>query len=199
MKVLSLHQPYASLVIAGVKTWETRPAPFNGDMRPEGVRGLPGLSVNAGERIAIHAAKAWATMLTFAPRSNMATAIEQAGGRFDPLPRSPGLIAVDPYSLPLGAILGTVEVVDCIPIDDDLEPQRVKCPDTRVIHLNSEAGTLTLWASCGDDEWDERDISDQLPYGNWEPGDWAIELADPQPFDEPIPAKGKQGVWRWDG
>ena len=51
--VITLYQPYASLAIAGIKTWETRGNPPNGDMRPEGVRGLPGRQINAGDRIKV--------------------------------------------------------------------------------------------------------------------------------------------------
>lgn len=200
LKVLSFHQPYASLVIAGIKPWETRPAPLNGDMRPEGGRGLPGLSVNAGERIAIHAAKAWGMTTVFVPGSDMAIAIERVGGRFAPVPKSPGLIAVDPLSLPLGAILGTVEVRDCIQVYDseDLCDRGLRAAWER--HITVDDTRLTLWQYTGYpvSEWDETDISDQLPFGDWRPGRWAIELADPEPFDEPIPAKGKQGVWRWE-
>ena len=50
--VITVYQPYASLIMAGVKTWETRGNPPNGDMRPEGVRGLPGRRINAGDRLA---------------------------------------------------------------------------------------------------------------------------------------------------
>ena len=50
MNVITLYQPHASLVMAGIKTWETRGLPPNGDMRPEGVRGLPGRRINAGDR-----------------------------------------------------------------------------------------------------------------------------------------------------
>ena len=53
---ITVYQPHASLIMAGVKTWETRGNPPHGDMRPEGVRGLPGRRVNAGDRVAIHAA-----------------------------------------------------------------------------------------------------------------------------------------------
>lgn len=93
----------------------------------------------------------------------------------------------------------------------------------------------------GPEEGDERDISDQLPFGNWTPGGWAWGLADPIPTTlwcpacdgtgwildcdacresgksladtdcsasgcrvckrtgscQPIPVKGKQGVWEW--
>ena len=46
-----VRQPWATLIALGVKQIETRPFPPNGPMRPEGVRGLPGCSLERGERI----------------------------------------------------------------------------------------------------------------------------------------------------
>ena len=40
------------------------------------------------------------------------------------------------------------------------------------------------------------DLSHQLPFGFWEPGRWAIQFADAGILDEPIPCRGRQGVWR---
>lgn len=34
--------------------------------------------------------------------------------------------------------------------------------------------------------------------GWYEPGRWMWKLANPVKFDEPIPAKGKQGIWEWE-
>lgn len=53
MKAIVVRQPWATLIALGVKTIETRPAPPNGPMRPDGVRGLPGCTLERGERIAI--------------------------------------------------------------------------------------------------------------------------------------------------
>lgn len=55
---LTLHQPYASLIVAGIKTWETRPLAPHGDMRWLGESGLPGCRINRDDRVAIHAAAA---------------------------------------------------------------------------------------------------------------------------------------------
>lgn len=49
--VLTVDQPYASLIAAGVKRWVTQPSPPNGDMRPAGVRGLPGCSVKGRQGV----------------------------------------------------------------------------------------------------------------------------------------------------
>lgn len=53
MRALVVRQPRATLIALRQKTIETRPAPPSGPMRPDGVRGLPGCSLERGERIAI--------------------------------------------------------------------------------------------------------------------------------------------------
>jgi len=50
MKAIVVRQPWATLIALGIKTIETRPGPPNGPMRPDGVRGLPGLALERGER-----------------------------------------------------------------------------------------------------------------------------------------------------
>ena len=194
--VITVYQPHASLIMAGVKPWETRGNPPHGDMRPEGVRGLPGKRVNAGDRILIHAARTWAPgwLRWYDPGhsdvdADLMNVLEEIGVDFG---ESDGYWYPNPMSLPLGAILGTVEVTDVLPVvnwerDDRLSVRLVEhrghypAPDT-----------LTLFATIpgplGDFEPREAtDISDQLPYGNWLPGGWAWELADPIPTTEQCP------------
>ena len=79
MKALTLTQPWATLVILGVKGWETR------SWKPGGLA--------IGERIAIHAAKSWT-------RDDIDFAFDMASR--DILPRVPSI------ELPRGAVLGTV-------------------------------------------------------------------------------------------
>lgn len=38
-------------------------------------------------------------------------------------------------------------------------------------------------------------ITDQLPYADFTPGRWALLLDDVRPLPEPVPAKGRPGVW----
>lgn len=45
MRALVVRQPRATLIALRQKTIETRPAPPSGPMRPDGVRGLPGCSL----------------------------------------------------------------------------------------------------------------------------------------------------------
>lgn len=83
MKALTLTQPWASLVIEGVKNWETR------SWRPSGLV--------IGERIAIHAAKDWT-------RDDVEFAFDLAARDILPLARHP-----EPDTdLPRGVVLGTV-------------------------------------------------------------------------------------------
>lgn len=67
--------------------------------------------------------------------------------------------------LPRGAVVGTVEIVDCVPVEE-------------IIHTLSERERLL---------------------GDYSPGRFAWELRNPVAFSVPIPAKGKQGWWNWDG
>lgn len=58
---------------------------------------------------------------------------------------------------------------------------------------------LSLWwpsSSAPGDEPNETDITDQLPLGQYDPGRWGWLLTNPEPC-EPVPARGRQGVWTW--
>jgi hypothetical protein len=182
MRALTVAQPWASLIMAGVKTIETRPAPPNGPMRPEGVRGLPGLSIAPGERIAIHAA---------APERKAEWNDPAWGPVVDP--DRPGMIRAEYARLPFGAVLGTVQVVKARPIllhpdagpDDDGHPWFID--------------HLCVWP---EDEWlrllpDDTDLPDQLPLGDFTPGRWGWVLKAPNRWPDPVPARGRQGVWEW--
>ena len=210
--VITVYQPYASLIMAGVKTWETRGNPPNGDMRPEGVRGLPGRRINAGDRIGIHAAN---RPITFADCERFNTIDPLSNVQLGWVDGDPALYFRDDMvetsfeagawtsgntfeiSMTFGAILGSVRIDRVLPIVfyDDGPPSGWP-DDEAIIDTSTDGGVrrVTLWPH-GDSEGHEIDISDQLPYGHWLPGNWAWQLADPQPLAEPIPAKGKQGVW----
>ncbi|MBU9945035.1 MAG: hypothetical protein KTQ12_10425 [Dermatophilaceae bacterium] len=203
MKAITLHQPHASLVAFGVKAWETRGCPPNGPMRPEGVRGLPGLAIEPGERIAIHAsAKHPRSVPLYIDQPEPATidAVEWPWTYYeDPGDYSRGAWRWT-WAAGLGAVAATARVVEVLPIvegDDWLwgaapliataakRPPNYtsSAPYPDLIHVPGSPATAV-------------DISDQIPYGDWAPGRWAWRLADVEPLTSPIPCKGRQGVWR---
>lgn len=172
--MLSVHQPYASLILAGIKRFETRPGPPNGDMRPEGVRaGVGGCSVNRGDIIGI-----------------ASTALDTDGDRSIPAEAWDALGEHIGGDAPArGVLLGTVRVVDAYPMIDpelgwqyDLDtPEIAVLTDIDELHI---AGPFDR----------TRDISSELPYGEWTPGRWAIELADPVPTTERCPVCPDQSL-----
>lgn len=180
MLAITVKQPYASLIVHGIKTWETRSTPPIGDMRPAGVRGLPGLAIDAGERIAIHAAAANTDHDPAIPLEAWNTLEEITRGE-----------------IIRGAVVGTVEVRSAIPVRSHLSnPHLPELYDWSAwICHETDVGKLTLSI----DGHADVDLTDQLPFGFWDAGNWAWELTNPIMFDEPIPATGKQGVWNWDG
>lgn len=222
MKVLSLHQPWASLVALGVKTIETRSWRAPASL--------------IGERFAVHAAttplpvgghrlpakytytdkdrEGWLAINTITdPAFQGPQPCNPVTGRQRHIPRpaqTPTLMwpHAGPHHrpregkpefthieyLPLGAIVATARLVDCVPMIDG---GPVRAPAGCVI----DRMELRYWPTGG---WNERDgnwrvIEDQRPYGDFRPGRWAWILTDIEPL-EPVPFKGGQGLSRsWDG
>lgn len=196
MKAITIMQPYATLIMLGVKRFETRPSPPNGDMRPDGVRGLPGLSINAGERIAIHAA---AKAVKSGPHPCGWNVYQKESWSDRQILTGRGRKT---QVMEFGVLLGTVEVVRALPISSGADCEISAWTDLNDIVYDLEVCTLVGFteapngALLADYEYD--DLDDQIPYGDWQPGRWAWELANVERFDTPIPAKGKQGVWEVD-
>jgi hypothetical protein len=86
-----------------------------------------------------------------------------------------------------GCIIATAELVNCwhivyhpakhIPIGTELDVPK-KHPDYGRYIVPAEQEML---------------------FGNWTPGRYAWELANVRLLQEPIPAKGRQGLWNWEG
>jgi hypothetical protein len=215
VKAVVVRQPWATLIALGVKTIETRPAPPNGPMRPEGVRGLPGCSLERGERIAIVAGVATPYCVGdwLVNHSDPPWMAQHA--RSNPI-RHP---------LPIGAVVCTVTVDDALPI---VGVTRAPAPHAITRCTWDGAGVLV--------RYEYEDVLDlgmtverydpQLPLGDFTPGRWGWLLSDPQPCGagagpsgytaercpkcgwlmvhhgegglrcpSPIPCKGKQGVF----
>lgn len=252
MKALTLHQPWASLIALGYKTIETRswatshrgPLAIHAGTRrpplmslPPRPRGRdtdgwhPWLVIDTitdpahqrphrqGERVP----KRSQTPTLFYPHAG-------PHGR----PHVKGTPATERDTaiyLPLGAVVATCTLVDCVPTDgrwvsyaDDIDPSAddVGC-------VPAHGG----WVRDGEDPEYLYTLSvGQLPFGDFTPGRWAWLLDDVQPTTsrcpgeflrkhcscsepgwchrqtcslcrgrgtcDPIPARGRQGVWNWD-
>ena len=100
-------------------------------------------------------------------------------------------------ALHLGAVVATCELVDVVPIFDGIRQANL-----RRVEIDDDG--LWLCESRDDEESDEyserdwQDISDQLSYGDFSPGRFAWLLSNITPID-PVPVKGHQGLWNWEG
>lgn len=93
MKAFTVYQPYAFAIVAGLKHYETRP-------RRTSVRG----------RVAVHAGKkdAWRTgLLESGDMPEIEKALAEVQGTGNRAAR-----------LEYGAVIGTVEIVDCVPVEN---------------------------------------------------------------------------------
>jgi len=139
MKAISLWQPWAQLCVLGEKRIETR-----------------GYKTNVRGRVAIHAA-----MKPLQITTELRPFFFQHGLSF--FQRG----AKMPSGLALGAIVGTVEIIDCVPL-----AELVGGP---------------------------YDTPKERASGDWSEGRWGWILRDPVCFEAPVPAKGRQGFWNWEG
>jgi hypothetical protein len=166
MKVLTLHQPYATLIALGIKTVETRGQAF---------RSL------VGQRIAIHAAERQPVSIYSAGL----IADHVTGDRWELIDTQD-----ETYALPLGAIVCTAVVADSLPMVDLFDGH----PETGAIVLRDPDVASMYRAGATVDE--VVGIRDQLPYGDFRPGRYGLLLADVRPLAEPVPFKGGQGLSR---
>jgi hypothetical protein len=140
MKVISIWQPFASLVVHGCKVFETRgwPAPQSLIGRELGIAATK--SINPAQRA--HCAQE-SFQLSYA-----ATALPE----WETLPR--------------GALLGHVTLCAVEEIDEELLEN---------VSVHEQA------------------------FGWWEPGGYAWRLTNPVIYPEPVPIRGRQGIFDWNG
>lgn len=173
MKALTIRQPWASLIAAGVKTIETR-----------------SWSTKYRGPLAIHAG------LSFHPFDDAYARLVSAG-----VAPMDGLVACSSRRtdiVPRGAVVATCTLTDVVPMVDERPslipgPQLVIYGDDRErldmahpVHLATRSGLGRT-----------TEVSDQLPFGDFAPGRYAWLLTDITPCD-PIPVKGRQGLWNWE-
>lgn len=217
LRCLSLHQPWASLVAAGVKSIETRswPTKHRGRIGIASTTARPAVGVYGAWEVFHPSANRW-------PMRSGATVVE----------------------LPRGALVATATLIDCVPIspadytaDDDwlglVSPSGGEEYVRRIHHDDPQGRRGTSYYN-------------EAPYGYYGPGRWAWLLDDVKPTMErcpacwgdtdyplaftmehshvcpgggdicdrhcpvpvcvacsgkgscdPVPVKGRQGLWRW--
>jgi hypothetical protein len=142
LKAITLRQPYATLIAIGAKRSETR-----------------GWRTRYRGPLAIHAARAFPPEArALCSREPFRAALQQGG-------------YASPDALPLGAVVATCRLVDCLPTGRESGRQRDYLP--------------------------QRD-SPEWAFGNYAPGRYLWLLEDVTAVWPPQLARGKQGFWEWD-
>lgn len=186
MKALTIRQPWAQLIAIGAKQIETRSWPtkhrgriaIHAGMNQRNI-GIDFWLANGGTAKPIHTALldgGYIPSPAFAPHWT---------------PNYPD----DPRPVPLGAIVATANLVDCVPIVHVDEPWRGAepydaDPDICVVYRDE-----AVWHKVGDTV---SDMHDQFPFGEWLSGRWAWLLADAKPTTERCPSCWGDGGFQED-
>jgi len=159
LKCISVYQPFASLLVGGVKHTETRSWPIFW-------RG----------RLIVVASKKWSEdQMRFSAKN--ASSVEKAGFTIGKQRNDRALAG---WSLPLGAIVGTIDVIGCVPT------AQVVFNGDRATMLDANDGRSAMASVPPADQW----------LGNFAPGRFAWILANAVRFKRPIPypVKGNGGI-----
>lgn len=185
-RAISLHQPHATLFAIGVRTIETRSWPA-----PAGA---------VGERILIHAAAKDVEGRCAHDGRRMdwhgdSWSCPLCGDEWTPSEDwwNYGADALRP-PLPLGAIVASATLAACVPMIENIVSFPDSAGDREESHLAldpeySMRAHLQFTDPKGWGGWAEPvDVTDQLPYGDFEDGRWAWLLEDVKPTTERCPA-----------
>ncbi len=143
MKALTIMQPWASLIAVGEKHMETR-----------------SWSTAYRGPIAIHASK----RITADVRLVLTS---------DPFPETMERHGLTPSTIPLGAVVATATLVDCVRTEDDSSLRRW------IRHFETS------------EDW-------EFEFGNFSSRRFAWVLDDVEVMTVPVPAKGSLGIWEWE-
>jgi hypothetical protein len=182
LRVLTLRQPWADLVISGAKDVENRgwvpPSTLpqyckcpvcevrTDTIRCEAHEGPSALCVEDGPfpfRLGIHAGKQDATGVT---PSGVPWRLWNEATGWGSYMADPNEVTLAQRALPRGALLGFVTVTGCHHADE--------CARTSYSGAGMAPILCSRWA---------------------EPGVYHWTLADPEPLDTPMPMHGRQGLW----
>ena len=219
--MLTLHQPWASLVALGVKTIETRSwsAKYRGPLAIHAGSQRPPLMHLPPYPPGRLGADEPRFMVIDTITDDAFKGLQPTGKRIPKRAQTPTLFSphAGPHGrphvqgtpateqgtavyLPLGAIVATCTLVDVVPIyrssqwpyDLQDQPAVVLADERWPIGVYPELVAFTAETMAADEPG--VDVSDQLPYGLYEPGRYAWLLADVVPVDPPVPFKGGQGL-----
>lgn len=166
MKAITIKQPWASLIL------EPDTGNLGFGIKPIENRTWPCPPKHIGKRVLVHASKSWtkssAEICLSIP--HVKEALERLGVIHKYDDESIGYKGYSFSGLTCGAIIGSVEIVDC------------------VINHPSVWAEKSQLSENADDGW----LYFDHPTYNW-------VLANPIKFKEPIPAKGKLSFWEYNG
>lgn len=169
MKALTIWQPWASLIACGAKRYETR-----------------SWATKYRGAIAIHAATKDPNKLPGAVKEELERAVRELFNA-EKCQSSPW------RWLPTGAVIATAELVNVWHIVYHPGPDV-----NQARHIDIGAESLT------EDKHDPHfgdyfvPAEKEIGLGDWTPGRYAWELANVKILPEPIPVKGKQGLWNFE-
>lgn len=161
--VISVWQPWASLIVGGVKMVETR-------SRPSSYRGV----------LLIHASQKWTADLAGLTVSEFRNEMRAIGHPIESGDTEAMVRAA--WGMPLGAILGAVEMTDCVPVENVFETWE---EESRITTDAARAGHNRIAVREGEKR-----------YGDYTPGRWAYYFSRYHRFDKPVPYRGKQGFFK---
>lgn len=176
-KVLTLTQPWATLVAIGAKKIETRS--WNTSYRGE-------LLIHAAAGFGKGGMRKHKELCGTEPFCAVLNAAMRA---WDTPPKSLKEMAEHPF-MPMGAIVAVCELIDCVPTQ---HPGIVSKPGTPWF-TGARKGVGQHYY-----EVPPPLDSNEFAFGDYTPGRFAWPLATVQPLPRPIPAKGALGLWEWEG
>lgn len=160
-KVLTLTQPYASLMALGAKRIETRSwsTSYRGEFLIHAGQGLGPVGGMRGLIDLLKNDLFWRALFPLRPSSFNAAGLARA--------------------LPLGKIIARCELIDCRQMPE---------------HMPDAWGYATPDAGY---EWPMTPA--ERAFGLYEPGRWAWLTVNVQALPTPIPTRGYQRLWNWEG
>lgn len=161
MKSLSLLQPWASLVAIGAKRIETRS--WQREYRGP-------LAIHASARMTSEGRWLCWQPPFIKPLSKAGLLQASRDGKY-----------AFRYLFPLGAVIATCNLVDCLEIMD--------------WHFE---GSMEQSMPCAELKSGKKIRGNEYAFGDYTPGRYAWMLEDVRMLPEPIPAKGQLGLWNWE-